>query len=792
MKHGRENRISTPARQFALRRRLGDLKRGLGILLVPSLVTIFVITYVFYDEAHGPVLPILAAVLVILLALSVFLASNFDPKNAPWEALHRRWKLLVAAQGATSVCWMVMFPYLVTIADPFDITFLGIAGTAIYCSVLMAYRSSPGVGIFHIIGMSVGLALTTLAVAGLDGWPSLTLLASFGIVLIITLLNQERSFRQSVRSEFRRRQSEAMVRVLLDDYEEQSSDSLWMIGPNGNLRDVSERFAALIGIERDQLEGLSFLDLFKSGSGKDILAERIAKREPFRDLLVSLTIDSKLRYWRLSARAREGGNGMAGVARDVTGAREVEERVAFMAHYDSLTGLANRHLFNERLREKEREDASTVFDTALFYVDLDDFKAINDARGHMLGDTLLREVAARLEHEVRADDVVARLGGDEFAILIDTRCGDGLLLERAHRFLSVMRAPFTIDGQRYRLSASVGIARSLDGDCDAEELMRRADLALHAAKKKGRDNLALFDPSFDRAARERREIEMDLGEALNRGQMYLDYQPVADLKTGAITAYEALLRWRHPERGIVAPGDFLPVAEATGLILSFGDWVIHQALSDAARMPGDFRIAINLSPTQVKTPGLVSTLAQAIDRTNIAPERVELEITEHVLMDEGGKSLATLLALRDLGVKIAIDDFGTGFSSLSYLRRFPFDRIKIDRSFVTDVVQDIGSQAIVSSITRLADAFGVTVTAEGIESPDQLDMLRKLGADEAQGFLIARPSAAECLAVAASPAGGVEARLSDYLGAAFLDYRNKRQKILAAARKRTQEALRAP
>lgn len=482
-----------------------------------------------------------------------------------------------------------MFPYLVTISDPLDITFLGIAGTAIYCSVLMAYRSSPGVGIFHIIGMSVGLALTTLAVAGLDGWPSLTLLASFGIVLIVTLLNQERSFRQSVRSEFRRRQSEAMVRVLLDDYEEQSSDSLWMIGPNGNLRDVSERFAALIGIERDQLEGLSFLDLFKSGSGKDILAERIAKREPFRDLLVSLTIDTKLRYWRLSARAREGGNGMAGVARDVTGAREVEERVAFMAHYDSLTGLANRHLFNERLREKEREDASTVFDTALFYVDLDDFKAINDARGHMLGDTLLREVAARLEHEVRADDVVARLGGDEFAILIDTRCGDGLLLERAHRFLSVMRAPFTIDGQRYRLSASVGIARSLDGDCDAEELMRRADLALHAAKKKGRDNLALFDPSFDRAARERREIEMDLGEALNRGQMYLDYQPVADLKTGAITAYEALLRWRHPERGIVAPGDFLPVAEATGLILSFGDWVIHQGsfrcCSNAGRLP---------------------------------------------------------------------------------------------------------------------------------------------------------------------------------------------------------------
>ncbi|MCA0979181.1 EAL domain-containing protein [Qipengyuania flava] len=773
-----------------MRRRLGDLKRGLGILLVPSLVTILVVTKVFYDPANGPYLLVLAAIQIALVALSVFLARNFDPANAPWQALYRRWKLVVAAQFATSIGWMILFPYLAIIADPIDITFLGIAGTAIYCSVLMAYRSSPGVGIFHILGMSVGLASTTLAVAGLDGWPSLTLLTSFGIVLMITLINQERSFRQSVRSEFRRRENEAMIRVLLDDYEEQSSDSLWMIGPNGNLRDVSERFAALIGIEREKLEGLAFLELFKPSKERDILARRLSNREPFRDLLVGLMIDGNLRYWRLSARPRDGGAGMAGVARDVTSARLVEERVAFMAHYDNLTGVANRHLFNERLRGKEKEGTSAVFDAAVFYIDLDDFKAVNDARGHALGDALLREAAARLEQEVRKEDLVARLGGDEFAVLINTRSGDGLLLERAHRFLSVMRAPFVIDGQRHRISASVGIARSLDGDCDADELMRRADLALHMAKKKGRDDLALFDPSFDRAARERREIETDLGEALNRGQMYLDYQPVADLRTGEITAYEALLRWRHPQRGIIAPNEFLPFAEETGQILSFGDWVIQQALFDASRASGDFRIAINLSPTQVKTPGIVGTVAQAIDMTHIAPERVELEITEHVLMDEDHKSLTNLMALRDLGVKIAIDDFGTGFSSLSYLRRFPFDRLKIDRTFVTDVVQDIASQAIVSSITRLADAFGVAVTAEGIESPDQLDMLRKLGADEAQGFLIAEPSSPECMAIPLLAPDGGEASTSEYLGTEFLEYRRKRQKVTASARARTQEALR--
>ena len=787
---GREKRISTPARQFALRRRLGDLKRGLGILLVPSLITTLVITRVFYDPADGLALPLLAGLQVALLAFSVFLVRNFDPMSAPLDALHRRWKLVVAAQVATSIGWMMLFPLLATIADPTRITFLGIAGTAIFCSVLMAYRSSPGVGIFHIAGMSVGLAATTLAVAGLEGWPTLTLLFSFGAVLVITLINQERSFREAVRSEFRRRESEAMVRVLLDDYEEQSSDSLWMIGPDGRLRDVSERFATLVGLEQDRLNGVTFLELFEPGPERDALAQRIAEREPFRELTVALKIDGELKYWRLSARPRDFDNGMGGVARDVTEARKVEQRVAFMAHFDSLTGLANRHLLNDRLRALATTGNSTVSDAALFYIDLDEFKTINDAGGHTVGDALLREVAARLKQEVRTQDTVARLGGDQFAVLLSTRCGDGLLLERAHRFLSIMRTPFVIDGHRFRITASVGMARALDGDCDADELLRRADMALHASKKKGRDSLAIFDASMDQAARERREIEMDLSEALNRGELYLDYQPVANLTTGEITAYEALLRWRHPRRGIVAPGEFLAVAEETGLIVSLGDWVIHQSLFEAARIPGDFRISINLSPTQVKSPGIVATVARAIDMSNIAPERVELEITEHMLLDEECQSLAILTALRDLGVRIAIDDFGTGFSSLSYLRRFPFDRIKIDRTFVADVVQDVGSQAIVSSITRLADAFGIAVTAEGIECAEQLDILRKLGADEAQGFHIGRPSPPACLGLLATSAANEEQRASDYLGNDFLDYRRKRQEVIATARQRAQEALR--
>nr|WP_247713834.1 EAL domain-containing protein [Qipengyuania sphaerica] len=568
--------------------------------------------------------------------------------------------------------------------------------------------------------------------------------------------------------------------MLLNDYEEQSSDCLWTVGPRGNLRDVSQRFAAAVDSDPEVLEGSSFLDLFIAGEDRDALATRLVERSPFRDLIVRLRVSGELQYWRLAARPREDGR-MSGVARDVTADRLVEERVAFMAHYDNLTGLANRYLFNERLRSLTGEHCSTGSNIALFYLDLDDFKAVNDTRGHLVGDRLLREVGTRLEQEIRSEDLVARLGGDEFAVLIETRAGDGLLIERAHRFLSVVRAPYEIEGHTYRISTSVGVARCTDGDCDAEELMRRADLALYAAKEKGRDNLALFEPALDKAARERREIERDLREALGRGQMRMHYQSIIDLDSGQTTGYEALLRWYHPQRGMIAPTDFLQVAEDTGMILQLGEWVIRQSLADAVSLPGNFRIAINLSPTQVSNPNLVATVAQAIHATNIDPERVELEITEHVLMDQGETGHVTLLRLRELGVRVALDDFGTGYSSLGYLRRFPFDRIKIDRTFVTDIASDIGSQAIVSTITRLADALGMDTTAEGIENRAQLDLLRKLGVQEAQGFLISRPVPPDEIGQAGDAAAS-DAVPDPDLGEEFLEYRKKREASLSRRR----------
>ena len=428
-----------------------------------------------------------------------------------------------------------------------------------------------------------------------------------------------------------------------------------------------------------------------------------------------------------------------GVGRDVSETREIERRMAYLAHHDSLTGLANRYRFYEALVTALGPDGENAPEVALFYFDLDDFAGINDTEGHRRGDKVLQEISRRICAEVRDGDLVARIGGDEFGVLITTRADDTVLEERALQLLGVVREPVVVGSRQFRLSASVGVARCLSEPCDADELMRRADLSLHAAKARGRDEFAMFDHDIDREAHMRRQIESDLADALSREEFRLHYQPVIDLKHGSTIGYEALLRWEHPERGLIYPDEFLSVAEETGIILPLGKWVVRQALQEIGSWDGDFRIAINLSPSQLRDPTLTETIKEAIDSSGVAAGRVEFEITEQVLLEDAELGLETMRSLRALGAQIALDDFGTGFSSLSYLRTFPFDRIKIDRTFVTDVVESETARAIVSTITRLADALGSTTTAEGVEEPQQLNLLRKLGCHEAQGYLILKP-----------------------------------------------------
>ncbi len=723
--------------RLLLIRRLTDFTTGARFVLLPAIGSVVALVYIFRDQASLKFLLGWAILQLIYIAAYLVFDHRLDADNLPVAELQRHWRRFIALQWVYSATWAAIFPYLATVATGVDAIVLGIVAVAVLSGVLLAQRTARQAAVFHICAMTISIAVATIILAGSNGWPVLALLALFVIALLRSSHDQETQIVAAAAAEISRRDAEATVRLLLNDYEEHSCDWLWTVDEAGNLREVTERFAAAAGAPAETLEGTPLVDMFAAGADRERLVRHLKERQRFHDLVTKLSIAGEVRYWKLSARPRSDGR-MSGIARDVTSDRMIEERVAFMAHYDNLTGLANRHLFNERLRTA-LEEGDRARNVALFYLDLDDFKAVNDTRGHLVGDRLLRDVGNRLAHEIRGQDLVARLGGDEFAVLIETRAGAGMLIERAHSFLAAIREPFNIDGQVYRISASVGIAKSPDASCDAEELMRRADLALFAAKNKGRDTLALYDQAIDRAARDRREIETDLRDAVAQGQLNLHYQPVVALGSGAVVGYEALLRWYHPKRGIIGPAEFLGVAEETGLIVPIGEWSIRQALAETAKWEGDFRIAINLSPTQVGSPHLVKVVTQSLHAHGIAAERVEFEITEHVLMQENSISMGNLQKLRELGVRIALDDFGIGYSSLSYLRRFPFDRLKIDKDFVNGVEDSSDNQAIISSITNLAEALGMETTAEGVETRAQFDLLRKLGCQEAQGYLICEP-----------------------------------------------------
>ena len=538
------NETATPSEAMRLKilsRRIAAVNAGAPAAAISSLASAAVLVGMFPGSLGDSFFFVwgIAVMLAVMARLAIWITT--DDRSQDPGYLGRRLRMTTLSMGAISLIWGVGLPLFASFGREEAMPALAFVGTAMFVGVLLLHRVIPVAGYIHIFLLGAGLAGAAVIGGGASAWPLLVLLAVYSLTLWLAIGRMERQFVEVIAAEMNHAETADTVAMLLHEYEAHSADWLWTTGPRGNLRSVSPRFAAAAGSDIERLEGKALLSLFQKGEERDRLARHLIEQSAFRDLLVKLRIDGETRFWRLSARPRPDGR-MGGVARDVTHDRMIEERVAFMAHYDNLTGLANRYLFNERLRGMLEKGGARGANVALFYLDLDDFKSINDTRGHLVGDRLLREVGTRLEQEVRSEDLVARLGGDEFAVLIETRAGMGMLIERAHRFLSVVREPYEIEGHHYRVSTSVGVARCFDGDCNAEELMRRADLALFAAKKKGRDTLAMFEQSLDREARDRRELETDLREAIARGQLRVHYQPTIDLDTGATTGYEALLR----------------------------------------------------------------------------------------------------------------------------------------------------------------------------------------------------------------------------------------------------------
>jgi diguanylate cyclase (GGDEF)-like protein len=446
----------------------------------------------------------------------------------------------------------------------------------------------------------------------------------------------------------------------------------------------------------------------------------------------------------VSRRIMSGGGSVV-ILEDVTESKRAQERITHLAKYDDLTGLANRNQFRERINGMLAAMHKRKNHVAIHLIDLDRFKTINDTLGHPIGDKLLKEVASRLKTVIRPGDMITRFGGDEFVVLqIGTeRYQDAKWL--AERLARTLKDPFDIDGHRIDIGASIGIAMAPMDGVDADQLLKKADMALYAAKNGGGGDHRFFALEMEEAAQERRALELDLREALTSEQFDLYFQPLVDLRSGRVTTCEALMRWRHPRRGMVPPSIFIPIAEETGLIITLGEWALQRACYEAAKWPKSVKVAVNLSPVQFRDRGLALQVVSALAKSGLPAQRLELEVTERLLLEDSDGTLTVMEQLKNLGVSISLDDFGTGYSSLNYLRKFPFQKIKIDQSFIAGLGEERDAQAIIGAVAGLGASLDKTVVAEGIETEEQLKQVKMHGCHEGQGHFFGEPMPADII-----------------------------------------------
>lgn len=586
-----------------------------------------------------------------------------------------------------------------------------------------------------------------------------TIASVVGVLLgLAALARMAERLRTTVR-ELRERDSTLRLRsVQFDTALNNMTQGLTMYDRDNRLIISNRRYCELTGVApevmqpgrrfREVLQANKDLGNFPGVPAEDIYRERLGLVERGTPAVFSQALRNG-RIVNLHFQPMASGGWIA-TFEDVTAQRQAESRVRHMAHHDPLTGLPNRLRFQMLLNEalSASEGQRTV---AVLYLDLDRFKEVNDSLGHPFGDALLVAAAKRLRSTVREEDCVARLGGDEFAVIQHGPDAANRAAFLADRLIDAVSAPYNVDGQRVLIGTSVGIALAPDHGTTPEALLKAADLALYGAKAEGGDTHCFFDNEMDARVQTRRQLDLDMRRAFERGAFELFYQPIVGLQSNRVRGLEALLRWRCPVHGLIEPDSFVPLAEETGFITEIGRWSLIEACREAAGWDKDICVAVNLSPRQFDSGTLLDDVAEALASTGLAPERLELEMTEAVLLQDTEETLATLGGLRTLGVSIAMDDFGTGYSSVGYLRKFPFDKVKIDRSFVTGILDDSDALAIVRALIGLGKSFGMATVAEGVETGRQLELLRNEGCDEVQGYYFSMPR----------PAAELDALLSD-------------------------------
>lgn len=752
-----------------LREQQKALGKDIQPALLRGLLNVFVVFAVLFSSAPGPGLWIwLSAMILIRIPRTWTSAWTNHKPDKPAALCERGHERLIFEAVLLAALWAAIPVFFLPGANSTQVIIIVAVGGWMMSNLAHSLSSVPRPACAFILVLSTGFLIGFVrSNYYAENLGLIFLLVGFATMVIRANYKgygdhlrawfhefelEEQAAAMALQAQEMEDQTE-VISVLLKDFEASISDYLWQTDASGRFIGVSEPLARLCGVSVDVLGTWTIENLFdvSDETTQDELAwltNLVGHELSFVDRLACHRINGEDQWWKITGKPTLQNGvymGYRGVITDITEARKADARIAYLAHYDELTDLPNRALFHETLEQvfSRQQDHDEAF--AVITLDLDFFKSVNDVHGHHVGDTLLRRAADIMKHCLAGDGFTSRTGGDEFAIILTEIPSRQRIIELCNRIVRAFESAVKVDDFELKISASVGVAFCPEDAITIEELLKYSDLALYRAKSDGRGRVCCFEAEMDVAVQMRRKLEVDIRAALHNGELELHYQPLVDSQTHEARSFEALIRWQHPEQGTIYPDRFIGVTEQTGLIGAIGDWVIRTALAEAVRWETSAKVSINLSPSQFKRGGLLNTVAHALAATGIDPKRVEFEITECVLLDETDESIANLKSLKALGVNIALDDFGTGYSSLSYLGTFPFDKIKIDKSFVHAMGTNKESQAIVKAILGLACDLGMSSTAEGVETHEQAAELTRNGCDELQGFLFSHPRSADDL-----------------------------------------------